>query len=144
MDTPTVDRIRVTHHYDVPIERAFDAWLDREHTADWLFATPDGERVRAVIEPVVGGRFEIVERRNGEDVTHVGRYLEITRPWRLVFTFAVPKFSAQETRVTVDFTGNIEGCTITLMQDGVLAEWVEKSRAGWAMILANLERIISP
>lgn len=130
------------HRYGAPIERVYDAWLDRGHVADWLFATEDGERVRADVAPVVGGRFEIVERRDGEDVAHVGRYLEITRPWRLVFTFAVPKYSAHDTRVTVDFTGNIEGCTITLTHDGVLAEWAEATREGWSMILANLERLL--
>src|SRR5690242_20213615 len=102
MDTPGADRVRALHRYAAPIEHVYDAWLDRDHVADWLFATDDGERVRAIVEPVVGGRFEIVERREGEDVAHFGRYLEITRPWRLVFTFAVPKYSAHETRVTVD------------------------------------------
>jgi uncharacterized protein YndB with AHSA1/START domain len=142
MDTPSVDQIRASRRYGAPIERVFDAWLDPVNVSRWLFATPGGETVRCEIDPSVGGRFSIVVRRDGDDVEHVGRYLEITRPFRLVFTFAVPKFSPQETRVTVDFTGNIDGCTVTLTHDGVLSEWAERTRQGWAMILENLAQVL--
>ena len=143
MDTPpAVDRIRASRRYGAAPERVFDAWIDPATVGSWLFATPDGENVRAELEPRVGGRFVIVDRRDGDEIEHVGRYLEMTRPYRLVFTFAVPKFSPQETRVTVDLTGNIDGCTVTLTHDGVPTEWAARTRQGWVMILENLARVL--
>lgn len=53
---------------------------------------------------VLAGKFLMVRRSNGEDVEHVGEYLVIERPCRLVFTFAVPKFSTQFTQVTIEIT----------------------------------------
>lgn len=72
--------VSVTHRFSASAERAFDAWLDPEKACKFLFATPTGEMVRTEIDARVGGRFSIVERRAGEDVAHVGTYLEVERP----------------------------------------------------------------
>ena len=90
--------VTVTRHFDFPIERVFDAWLDLAKAAKFLFATPAGTMVRVEIDARVGGTFIFVDRRDGQDIEHVGEYLEIDRPRRLVFEFAVPKFSSQSTR----------------------------------------------
>ena len=82
------------------------------------------------IDARVGGCFNIT-RRDGEDVEHVGTYLEIDRPRRLVFTFGVPKFSAQMTRVSIDLKPLPAGCELTLTHEGVLPEWLESgAKAG--------------
>jgi hypothetical protein len=44
-----------------------------------------------------------VERREGENVEHIGEYLEIVRPRRLAFTLSVEKYSLDFERVTVLF-----------------------------------------
>ena len=72
------------------------------------------------------------------DVEHIGTYLEIDRPRRLVFTFGVPKFSAQMTRVSIDLKPLPTGCELTLTHEGVLPEWLESGREGWGMILDGL------
>jgi uncharacterized protein YndB with AHSA1/START domain len=94
--------VRVTHHFSAAPERVFDAWLDPQTAGKWLFTTPTGQMVRVEIDARVGGRFVIIDRRNGEDVEHTGEYLEIDRPRRLVFTFGVPKYSPLFNQVTVE------------------------------------------
>jgi uncharacterized protein YndB with AHSA1/START domain len=130
--------IRISRRFEASAERVFDAWLDPKKAGKWLFATPTGQMVRVEIDARVGGSFVITRRSDGEDVEHVGKYLEIDRPRRLVFTFAVPKFSTQETRVAIDIRPLPTGCELTLTHEGVLPEWLEQSKEGWGKILEAL------
>lgn len=134
--------VRVTHRFKAPAERVFDAWLNPESARKWLFTMPTSQVIRCDIEPHVGGKFLIVDRREDGDVEHLGEYQEIARPHRLVFTFAVPKYSSQVTRVTIDIAAQPGGCELTLLHENVLPEWVNATQEGWTMILERLENAI--
>lgn len=137
MNTDQKTTLRVSRHFSASPEQVFDAWLDPKTASKWLFATPTGEIVRCDIDAKVGGKFTIT-RRDGEDIDHTGEYVEIDRPRRLVFTFAVQKFSAEETRVTIDITPSDNGCDLTLTHEGVLPDWKSKTEEGWTTILKQL------
>lgn len=138
-DTATV---RVSRGFSAAAERVFDAWLDGERMGKWLFATPTGQMIRAEADPRVGGRILFVDRRDGVDVEHVGRYLEIDRPRRLVFEFAVPMYSPIYTRVTVEIAPANGGCTLTLIHEGVLPDYEARTVDGWTGILDGLAEIL--
>jgi uncharacterized protein YndB with AHSA1/START domain len=138
MTTDARPIVRVTHRFDASAERVFDAWLDPKTAGRWLFATATGQMVRVDIDARVGGQFIIIERRDGEDVEHRGQYLDIDRPRRLVFTFGVPKYSAETTRVHIDIVPRETGCELTLTHEGVLPEYAERTNAGWTEILGRL------
>lgn len=136
--------VRVTHRFSASPERVFDAWLDAENAGKWLFATPTGEMVRVEIDPRVGGSFVIVDRRDGEDVEHVGKYLEIDRPRRLVFTFSVPKYAQDVDRVTIDIVPLETGCELTLTHE-LSPNWAEhrgEVEQGWTGILDGLDALL--
>ena len=139
-EAPARAEARVSRHFRASAETVFDSWLLEATVGEWLFATPDGEMVRAGIEPHVGGRFEIVERRDGEDVLHTGRYEEMERPLRLVFTLQVPKYSQNLERVTIGIVPGADGCELSLTQ--TLGADSPASRAqiehGWSAILDAL------
>jgi uncharacterized protein YndB with AHSA1/START domain len=137
--TSNLKTLRITRRFDASPERAFDAWLDPRTAGKWLFATPTGKMVKVEIDARVGGTFSIV-RRDGDDVEHVGTYLEIDRPRRLVFTFGVPKFSPEMTTVTISIAPQGKGCELTLTHEGVLPDWAEATEQGWIMILDSLGR----
>jgi uncharacterized protein YndB with AHSA1/START domain len=139
MAEPQAVTVRVTHRFSASSERVFDAWLDPARAGKFLFATPTGKMVRAEVDARVGGKFAFVDRRDGEDVEHVGEYLEIDRPRRLVFTFAVPKYSSVITRVIIDVVPLGTGCELTLTHEGVLPEYASGTEAGWTAILKGLE-----
>jgi uncharacterized protein YndB with AHSA1/START domain len=139
-----MNELKVSHRYPFPPEKVFDAWLDPKTARRFLFATPDGEMVRADIDPRVGGRFAFVDRRPEHgDVLHEGEYLEIDRPRRLVFTFAVPQYDPGDTTVTLDFRPDSDGCVVTLSHAGVLEDWVKQTIQGWTTILEALDRALS-
>jgi uncharacterized protein YndB with AHSA1/START domain len=139
MTTETTSRVMVTHRYAASPERVFDAFLDVETARRFLFATATGEMITAEIEPRVGGRFTFTERRpDMGDVRHVGEYLEIDRPRRLVFTFGVPQFDARMTVVIIEIRPEGSGCELTLTNDGVPPDYAKRNHDGWSRILAGL------
>jgi uncharacterized protein YndB with AHSA1/START domain len=137
--------VRVTRRFASPPERVFDAWLDPASARKWLFATPTGRMVRAEIDPRVGGVYLLVDRRDGEDVAHTGRYLEIDRPRRLAFTFMVEKYSQHADPVTVDVAPLATGCELTLTHGmrPELAEYATRTEEGWAGILDKLAETLN-
>ena len=135
--------VKVTYSFSASPKRVFDAWLNPETTGQWLFTTPTGKMVRVEIDPRVGGRFVLVDRRNGEDVEHTGEYLEIDRPRRLVFTFGVPKYSPLFSKVTIEVEPAAQGCDLTLTQEQVPVEYLSSSEKGWTGILAGLARCLA-
>jgi len=131
-------KVRVTRQFNASPERVFDAWLDPDRAGKWLFATPTGEMVRVEIDARVGGSFVFVDRRDGDDVEHTGEYLEIDRPRRLVFTFRVPKYSQESTRVIIDIVPREGGCELTLTHENVPPDYLSRNEAGWTRILDML------
>lgn len=140
MNTARPPEVRVSRRYAHAPERVFDAWLDPGSACKWLFATPTGRMVRAEIDPRVGGKFVLTDRRDGEDVEHAGEYLEIDRPRRLGFTFSVPKYSSDAARVRIEIAVHGDGCELTLSQE-IQPAWADLAssiEAGWTGILAGL------
>ncbi len=136
------DYVTIVHHYKVRPEKVFDAFLDPKIASKFLYATPTGEMVKAEVDAKVGGHFTFVDRRAGEDIFHTGEYLDIKRPHHLVFSFTVPNYSSISTTVEIDIFDVNDGCELTLKHSGVLPEYREKTRDGWATILRGLAKVI--
>lgn len=142
MTTKPYVEVRVTRRFSASPERVFDAWLDAQQAASWMFATPTGEMVRAEIDARVGGTFCFVDRRDGEDVEHTGEYLEIDRPRRLVFTFSVD--SSEADWVSIDIVPLETGCELTLTHElhPVWAEYASRAEEGWSTMLDGLAQAL--
>ena len=142
--TPTV-AATVRHAFAAPPERVFDAWLDPATIGRWIFG--GGELVRAAIDPRPGGAFTLVARGDGpgEEVVHAGEYLEIDRPRRLVFTWAIPAESPDADRVIVEIVPREGGCQLTLTHElhPDWAEYADRTAAAWAKMLAALEEMLA-
>ena len=118
--TADPDRIlRMTRRFDASPERVFDAWINPQTARKWLFASPADEAYTAEIDARVGGKWMITARRGGADYTADGEYLEIDRPRRRVFTFAMLQFSPNSDRITVEIVPSGAGCILTLIQEGI-------------------------
>lgn len=136
------DDVRVSQKFSASAERVFDAWLNPSTAKQFLFATPTGTMIRADIDARVGGEFTFVDRRDGVDVLHTGKYLELVRPTRIRFTFGVPMYSPNFAEVTIDIVANENGCVVTLTQGGTLPEYREQTIKGWSGILERAAKTI--
>ena len=123
-------------------ERVFDAWLDPESLGRWLFATTEGVMERVEVDPRIGGRFLVAERRGEELAEHHGEYVALDRPRRIAFDFWT-SFSEERTRVTITIEADGEGSLLSLRHDGVWADYEDRTQKGWAMILGNLAKTLT-
>jgi uncharacterized protein YndB with AHSA1/START domain len=134
-------RVAVKHRFTASAERVYDAWLDPAKMRKFLYTTATGEIVRCDVDGRVGGKYAIIDRRNGEDVLHEGTYLELERPRKIVFTLRVPKYSPEEDRVTIEITPLVDGCELTLTTHPP-DEWADETHRGWTMILDVLNETL--
>lgn len=140
--------VSVTQKFSVSAERVFDAWLDPARIGKWMFgpALREEEVLRIEVDAKVGGRFSFLVRRNGEEIDHVGTYLELERPRRLVFTWGIKGESEDDvSRVMVDILPQGTGCELTLTHemDAQWAAYADRSRDAWAKMVGVLARTIT-
>lgn len=141
MDTGERMTVRVTRRFAAAPQRVFDAWLDAKTAGKWLFATASGRSECVEIDARAGGWFYIVERRDNETVDHVGEYIELVRPRRLVFTLFAEKYSLQFERVTVVLAPLGAGCELELTQE-TRTELAPRVRRCWIEMLDRLAAIL--
>lgn len=137
------DRYALTVEREIPgpIDAVFDAWLDAVTMARWMTPAPDIS-VDVTSDPVVGGQFRVVMKGRGRELTHIGEYLVIERPTRLVFTWQSEP--AGDTLVTVEFTRVADQRTlVTLTQERfATGEQRDLHRGGWTALLETLAGVI--
>lgn len=137
--------VQVAKHINALPEHVYDAWLDAGTAAKFMFATPDGQMVRAETNPKVGGKFCFTDRRGDDDIEHTGQYLKLVRPNHIKFDFWVPKFMKEDQRtiIAVEIRPTPKGCEIVLTHDGVWPDYEERTKKGWEMMLNGLEKAVT-
>ncbi len=135
-------KVTITRAFTAPAERVFDAWLDPAQLGQWMF----GPRIRAEVivhlrlDPQVGGKFSFLVLRQGVEIDHVGKYLEIDRPRKLVFTWGIAGESVGDSSVTIEIQQQDAGCELTLVHamDPRWADYADRARVGWTKMLQAL------
>ena len=139
--------VRVNHRFPASAEAVFDAWLDPELIGKWMFgpAVRDEQVVRTLIDPRVGGAFSFVVRRQGKEINHLGEYLTIERPHRLVFTWTTAESLPATSRVTIEILSLENQCELTLTHE-IQPEWLDyavRIEESWSKMLHVLEAALS-
>lgn len=141
MSTPHPIRAVVTRRFRALSERVFEAWLQRVQLGEWLLGSAGSgeEIVHVSLTPRVGGGFSFLISRDGEEIEFVGKYLEIDRPRRLVFTWIVTTETVGS-RVLVEITAGETGCELTLTHElhPSRAEEVGRTEVAWSRRLDAL------
>lgn len=84
LDTNT---LRLTRIFDATRERVFDAWAKQDHFVQWM-CPPGVEITVCEIDVRPGGAWRVGGHRGDHVFATSGKYVEVERPERLVFTWA--------------------------------------------------------
>ena len=136
--------VSLNKEINAAITTVFDAWLDPKTLSQFIMPMPGMEQSDVKNDPQAGGNFEIVMKVGDEKVPHTGKYLEIDRPKKLVFTWQSPA-SLDDSTVTLNFTEiddnktNIELTHIRFIDE----EHRSNHEGGWGNILDTLNQVIA-
>jgi uncharacterized protein YndB with AHSA1/START domain len=95
-------------------------------------------------DAIEGGSFTIVMHVGEDKIPHTGKYLEINRPDKLVFTWESP-FSVDGSTVTLNFSAtdknktDIELTHVRFIDEGTRSD----HEGGWGNILDVLDDVLS-
>jgi len=118
------DVLVVKRIFSASIERVFEAWTKAEVLAKWF--GPEGFFVtRSEVSLTVGGKYEIeINSPDGNRIRHFGRYVEISKPYKLAFTWMLEDQSCKgsaglctETLVNIEFKCVEQATEITLTHE---------------------------
>src|SRR5262245_11150478 len=101
MNAIAAEVLVLKHAYRCPVDKLFAAWLDPGMVGE--FMAPGTSRVSKLEwAPKVGSEFFVEMTDTDGVVPHRGRFLEIDRPRRIVFTWNSP-YAGEGSQVTLEF-----------------------------------------
>ena len=109
--------VNVNKTIHAPIEKVFDAWLSPKMLSLFMMPMPGMPESDVENDAREGGDFTIIMHVGNDGLPHTGKYLEINRPDKLVFTW-VSHCSVDNSIVTLNFT-KIDGTWLNMLsQEG--------------------------
>lgn len=145
-------QVTITKVLEAPIEKVWDAWTNSQSIKQWL--SPEGMSNPEVTNDFrVGGEYRIVmEGHNMPDPSHNGKmavggkYLEIEKPTKLVFTWLWENSIAEThtTKISILLTKlNDKQTEITLMHTGFVDEIMHQQHTmGWNSTFRKLDHFL--
>lgn len=131
--------------FRVSAERVYDAILDADMIGRFMFGPllRDETILHIRLDARVGGSFSHKVRRGEDEIDHVGRFLELDRPRRIVFTWSIAP-DVDGSTVSIDIAPAPEGCKLTLVHamDPQWADYVDRSRDAWLRMLGVLAGLL--
>ena len=127
-----------------PKDKVFAAWTEPALIKQWFF--PGNMHIgECSTELIVGGHYRIsMVNEKQETNTVTGKYLEIVKPEKIVFTWGWEGPDRYESIVTVLFTEEAEGTKINIEHDRLMDQKaVELHNIGWLGCLENLSLFIN-
>ena len=135
-------------NFKVPPQRVYDAILSPEMIGRFMFGPLLREETILHIrnDARVGGAFSYKVRRGDVEVDHIGEYLELNPPKRIVFTWAIAGQSdkGEPSVVAIDITPTPEGCSLRLAHEmpEEWADFIDRSRQAWEKMLGVLATLL--
>lgn len=145
MSAQTNDDFSLTINRHIPADRnaVFDAWTRAEVLTRWFSPSADFRVVVLELDVRVGGKFRIEMHEADGIHTVYGEYVEISRPDRLIFTWAWEHSDdGAQMLVTVELTENPDGTALTLLHEKLPSETSrDLHKEGWDGCLSRLDTV---
>jgi uncharacterized protein YndB with AHSA1/START domain len=137
-------KLNIEKTIHAPIEKVFDAWLNPKLLSKFMIPMPGMPEPDVENDAREGGSFKIIMVAGEDKLPHTGKYLEINRPNRLVFTWESHR-SVDGSTVTIKFMKIDDSKTrISLTQVKFIDEEARSDHeVGWGNILDKLNVIMS-
>lgn len=120
-------------------ERIYDAFLTPEDLLQWHRASPDWTTPHAIVDAVVGGRFNIGfgDPTGEHSFDFPGTYTALDRPTHIAYTIDDGRL------VTIDFAATDDGATLVTWNfepENMFPK--EMQEQGWMAQLVNLKKYL--
>jgi uncharacterized protein YndB with AHSA1/START domain len=137
--TVNIDKI-----INAPIEKVFDAWLNPKMLSKFMRGMPDMAETDVETDAREGGHFTFIMHLGDEKIPHTGKYLDISRPDRLVFTWESQYSVVDNSTVTLKFTKIDDNKTnISLSHVKFIDEEARSAHeGGWGHVLDELNEVM--
>lgn len=150
-DSIAAATLSITRVFASSIERVFAAWTTPEFISQWF--GPEGfEVLNTKCELLVGGKYSISLRSpKGGEVHHFGEYVQIERPYLLVFTWILSDQDCvgsagrnTNTLVSIRLAPHEQGTELTLVHEKLPdTDALKGHRFGWEQSLLKLQRFLA-
>jgi uncharacterized protein YndB with AHSA1/START domain len=128
--------IEIRRRLPATVADVFKWWTEADRLREWM--SPIGT-VEAEVDLRVGGALRIVMRGEGTVIEHVGEFVEIEPPRRLVFTWVSSFTGAEPSLVTVELEPDgAEATHLRLVHSRLPESIVTSHRDGWGAMLDRL------
>ncbi len=118
-------------------EEAYDAWADPSKFQSWFMG-----RIRDWTyqqDMKVGGKFDIVMKHEGDDLSHTGEYRILDRPNTIQFTWISKFTDEKESLVTINFHKHGDGTELILTHEQLPENAVEPHTQGWTEYTGKMD-----
>ena len=138
-------KVNIEKIINAPIDKVFDAWLDPKMLAKFMRGLPEMTETDVEIDAREGGRFTFTMNLGDEKIPHTGKYLEIRRPDKLVFTWESQYSVVDNSTVTLKFTKIDDHKTnISLTHVKFINEEARSGHEeGWSNVLNALNAVMN-
>lgn len=99
--------IKIVREFSASPEAVFDTFTKPENMRVWWT-----DQTTFDIDLRVGGQWTIVRKEKDITYTAIGEYLEVKRPHRLKYTYAMPQFSLNSDTITIEIESDEKGGSI--------------------------------
>ena len=150
MQVPAATRagitLRLRRKFPKPPAKVFQAWTQPQALKRW-WCPPGWQPAEITVDLRAGGSYRIGMCRVSDRklVSIEGRFLEVTPPHKLIYTWRWLGALDQmpETRVTVDFLAVDEGTEVVLTHDNFpdVPSW-QQHRSGWIAACDRMEKVL--